>query len=68
MEEIDLANSRLKPDNDIYLISIIEGIRENYPKANLEEEMSEMGYSIEDLTDRNKIVSFMKRLNEKYPD
>lgn len=68
MEEIDLANSRLTPDNDIYLISVVEGIRENYPKANLEEEMSEMGYSIEDLTDRNKIVSFMKRLNEKYPD
>lgn len=68
MEEIDLANSRLTPDNDIYLISVVEGIRENYPKANLEEEMSEMGYSIEDLTDSNKIVSFMKRLNEKYPD
>lgn len=68
MEEIDLANSKFSPDNEIYLISIVEGIRENFPAANLEEEMSEMGYSLEDLTDRSKIVSFMKRLNEKYPD
>jgi hypothetical protein len=68
MEEIDLANSKLTPDNEIYLISIVEGIRENYPGVDLDEEMCEMGYSLEDLTDRSKIVSFMKRLNEKYPD
>jgi hypothetical protein len=35
MEEIDLANSKLIPDNEIYLISIVEGIRENYPDADL---------------------------------
>lgn len=68
MEEIDLTNSKLIPDNEIYLISVVEGIRENYPGANLEEEMSAMGYSLNDLMDRSKIVSLMKRLNEKYPD
>jgi hypothetical protein len=68
MEEIDLANSKLIPDNEIYLISIVEGIRENYPDADLDEEINEMGYSLDDLMDRSKIVSLMKRLNEKYPD
>jgi hypothetical protein len=68
MEEIDLTNSKLNPDNEIYLISIMEGIRENYPEVDLEKEMEELGYSFDSLTEGNNIVSFMKKLNEKYPD
>jgi hypothetical protein len=30
--------------------------------------MEELGYSFDSLTEGNNIVSFMKKLNEKYPD
>ncbi len=49
-------------------MSIVEGIKENYPQIDLEKELKEHGYSIEDLSDSKIIVSFMKNLNEKYPD
>jgi hypothetical protein len=68
MEEIDLTNSRWSPEDEIYLLSVVEGIRENYSEADLDEELKISGYSMEDLKDPNKIVLFMKILNEKYPD
>jgi hypothetical protein len=68
IERIDLSKSKWSPENEIYLISVIEGIKENYPQIDLEEELKESCYSITDLTDSKKIVSFMKKLNEKYPD
>ena len=68
IEGIDLSKSKWSPENEIYLISVIEGIKDNYPQIDLEEELKESGYSITDLTDSKKIVSFMKKLNEKYPD
>jgi hypothetical protein len=68
IERIDLSKSKWSPENEIYLMSIIEGIKDNYPQIDLEEELKESGYSITDLTDSKKIVSFMKKLNEKYPD
>ena len=68
IEGIDLSKSKWSPENEIYLMSVVEGIKDNYPQIDLEEELKESGYSITDLTDSNKIVSFMKRINEKYPD
>ena len=68
IERIDLSKSKWSPENEIYLISVIEGIKDNYPQIDLEEELKESGYSITDLTDSKKIVSYMKKLNEKYPD
>jgi hypothetical protein len=68
IERIDLSKSKWSPENEIYLISVIEGIKDNYPQIDLEEELKESGYSITDLTNSKKIVSFMKKLNEKYPD
>jgi len=68
IEGIDLSKSKWSPENEIYLMSVVEGIKENYPQIDLEEELKESGYSINDLTDSDKIVSFMKKLNEKYPD
>jgi hypothetical protein len=68
IERIDLSKSKCSPENEIYLISVIEGIKDNYPQIDLEEELKESGYSITDLTDSKKIVSFMKKLNEKYPE
>lgn len=68
IEEIDLSKSKWSPENEIYLMSVIEGIKENYPQIDLDEELKESGYSIDELADSKIIVSFMKKLNEKYPD
>ena len=68
IEEIDLSKSKWNPENEIYLMSIVEGIKENYPQIDLDEELKESGYSIDELADSKIIVSFMKKLNEKYPD
>jgi hypothetical protein len=68
MEELDLSNSKWTPEGDLYLLSVTEGIRENYPNIDLEKELDELGYTIEDLIQTDKILIFMSRLNEKYPD
>ena len=68
MEELDLSNSKWTPQSEIYLLSVSEGIRENYPNIDLEKELEELGYTIEDLLQTEKIMIFMARLHEKYPD
>lgn len=67
-EEIDLTNAKWNTGNDLYLISITESIRENYPDADLDDELKESGYSLEDLLDSKKVSLFMRKLNEKYPE
>jgi hypothetical protein len=68
MEELDLSNSKWTPESEIYLLSVSEGIRENYPNIDLEKELEELEYTIEDLLETKKIMIFMARLHEKYPD
>ena len=68
MEESDLTNKKWIPENELYLLSVSEGIIENYPNIDLEKELEELGYTIEDLLETKKIMIFMARLHEKYPD
>jgi hypothetical protein len=68
IKNIDLSNSKFTPDNELYLLSVSEGIIENYPDIDLEKELEELGYIIEDLIQPEKIKIFMARLQEKYPD
>jgi hypothetical protein len=68
MEESDLTNKKWIPENELYLLSVSEGIIENYPNIDLEKELEELGYIIEDLIQPEKIKIFMARLQEKYPD
>ena len=68
IKNIDLSNSKCTPDNELYLLSVSEGIIENYPDIDLEKELEELGYIIEDLIQPEKIKIFMERLQEKYPD
>lgn len=67
-EPIDLTNSKWSAENEIYLMCIAEGIRDNYPDINLDDELKESGYVLEDFFDSSKIASFMKNLSDKYPD
>jgi hypothetical protein len=68
MEELDLSNSKWTPESELYLLSVTEGIRENYPNIDLEKELKELEYTIEDLLETKKIMIFMAKLHEKYPD
>ena len=55
-------------ENEIYLISISESIKENYPNVDIEEELNEAGYVLEDLLYAEKVQRFMNILFTKYPD
>jgi hypothetical protein len=68
IKNIDLSNSKWTPENELYLLSVSEGIIENYPNIDLEKELNDAGYIIEDLIQPDKIKIFMARLQEKYPD
>ena len=67
MEELDLTNSKWVPENEIYLMSMIEGIKEMYPDADFDEELKEMGYTYDDIINNHDIIlGLMKNLNTKY--
>ena len=68
IKNIDLSNSKWTQENELYLLSVSEGIIENYPNIDLEKELNDAGYIIEDLIQPDKIKIFMTRLQEKYPD
>jgi hypothetical protein len=68
IKNIDLTNKKWIPENELYLLSVSEGIIENYPNIDLEKELEELGYIIEDLIQPEKIKIFMEKLQEKYPD
>ena len=65
--ELDLTNKKWIPENEIYLISIAESLKENYPNVDIEEELNEAGYVLEDLLYAEKVQRFMNILFTKYP-
>ena len=67
-DELDLRNKKWVPENEIYLISIAESLKENYPDADIEKELKEAGYVLEDLLQAEKVQRFMNILFNKYPD
>ena len=67
MDELDLTNSKWVPENEIYLMSMIEGIKEMYPDADFDAELEEMGYTYDDIINNQGIIlGLMKNLNDKY--
>lgn len=69
MEELDLTNSNWIPENEIYLISIIEGVKDLYPDIDFDVELEEMGFTNEDiLKNPNAVIDLIRRLSEKYPE
>lgn len=67
-EELDLTNSKWTHENEIYLISIMDSFKDNFPNANIENEFSFFGFTIEDLLDQKKLEKFMDHLNDKFPE
>ena len=67
-EEMDLTKARWGTDNEIYLLSIKESIKDNYPQANLEKELEEINLKESDLLQRSKLNKLLNTLAKKYPD
>ena len=44
--ELDLTNKKWIPENEIYLISISESIKENYPNVDIKEELNLFTFTI----------------------
>lgn len=67
-EELDLTNSKWTPENEIYLVSIMESFKDNFPSANIESELASFNFTPEDLLDQKKLKKFMDHLNNKFPE
>lgn len=65
-EELDLTKSKWIPENEIYLLSIMESFDENFPDANIEKELGTFNFTTEDLLDQKKLEKFMDHLNNKF--
>jgi len=66
-EELDLTGKKWTPENEIYLISVIESFKDNYPEANIEEELGFFNFTQEDLLDTKKLKKVLDHLNTKFP-
>jgi|LakMenEpi03Aug12_release.lakeMendotaPanAssembly.Ray.scaffolds.fasta_scaffold677348_2 hypothetical protein len=66
-DELDLRNKKWIHENEIYLISITESLKENYPDADIEKELEEAGYVLDDLLQVEKTQRFINILFTKYP-
>jgi hypothetical protein len=67
-EEIDLTKAKWNLDDEIYLESIKESIKDNYPEADLEKELDEINLTVSDLLQRSKLNKLLNTLAKKYPD
>ena len=67
-EELDLTGSKWIPENEIYLISIMESFKENYPNVDIEKEMELFGIKQEDLIDSKNVKCFLQNLQSKFPE
>lgn len=67
-EEIDLTKAKWNLDDEIYLESIKESIKDNYPEADLEKELGEINLTVSDLLQRSKLNKLLNTLAKKYPD
>ena len=67
-EELDLTKASWNMDDEIYLHSIKESIKDNYPQADLEKELEEINLKESDLLQRSKLNKLLNTLAKKYPD
>lgn len=67
-DELDLTNSRIIPEQEIYLASIWESIEDNFPNSNIKEDLNNLNLVSDDLLDKEKLQIFLNYLNQKYPE
>lgn len=67
-EELDLTKATWVSSKELPLEIITQSIFENYPNADITEELDNCGFTLEDLLADKKLAIFLKSLNEKYPE
>ena len=68
MEELDLTDKKWALDEDAHISIILDSLTENFPGANIQEEMKEIELTAVDLTYPDRLLLLLNRLNEKFPE
>lgn len=65
-ENIDFNGKKWIPENEMYILSVIESFNEMFNIENAGDEVVSLGYVLEDLLIASKNVEIQKKLSEKY--
>lgn len=65
-ESINFKGKNWIPENEIYILSIIESFNEMFNIENSADDVLALGYVLEDLLDVSKNIEIQKKLVEKY--
>lgn len=65
-ESINFNGKNWIPENELYILSIIESFNEMFNIENAGDEVESLGYLLEDLLVTSKNVEIQKKLAEKY--
>lgn len=68
MENLDLTQLSILSNDDLQIDIVHKALIENYPKADINKEMHDNEYVMQDFLDQKKLNEFLKVLNEKYPE
>ena len=68
MENLDLTQLSILSNDDLQIDIVHKALIENYPKADINQEMQDNEYVMQDFLDQKKLNEFLKVLNEKYPE
>jgi hypothetical protein len=66
-ESINFNGKKWIPENELYILSILEGFNDMFNIENSGDEIIALGYDLEDLLVASGIIEIQKKLSEKYP-
>jgi hypothetical protein len=67
-EELDLTSAKWNMDSQIYLDSIKESIKDNYPQIELEQELVNKNLLESDLLDKDILNGLLEDFDQRFPE
>lgn len=67
-EELDLTSAKWNMDSQIYLDSIKESIKDNYPQIELEQELVNRNLLESDLLDKDILNGLLEDFDQRFPE
>jgi len=67
-EELDLTSAKWNMDSQIYLDSIKESIKDNYPQIELEQELVNKNLLESDLLDKDILSGLLEEFDQRFPE
>ena len=65
-ESINFNGKKWIPENELYILSILEGFNDMFNIENSGDEIIALGYDLEDLLVASGIIEIQKKLVDKY--